>query len=303
MGDRSASRADETRPSQAYRPRRFGQCRAEGPTPVSGPTARLPASRSHASRYGPAAANTYVRSPSPLRDPGAAPSTDWSQGRRTVELIVPYRPPPAPADHLLGHYSVNPLGRASFAACAPTARVLGRIPPWRGRSTACRTAAARLPGGDRRRGPAVPLTATARAMTPLLGAGADGDRLRAALSGLFVVACASATAPTALDVARYAERRITCRLTPATDTALVKAVCRVEAAACGSTAALTAGSRQDRRDAYAGHGDGRQRFLSALIRVVTAGAFVTVLTRWCAPLLLAVAPARLGDSERARPRG
>lgn len=140
---------------------------------------------------------------------------------------------------------------------------------------------------------AVPLTATARAMTPLLGAGAMADRLRAALPALLVVACASATARTALAVARYAERRITPRLTTATDTALVEAVCQVEAAACAVDGFA------DRQEA-AEMGVTRtqvmvmdaQRLTSALIRVVTAGAVVTVLNPLVLPLLLlAVAPA------------
>ena len=151
---------------------------------------------------------------------------------------------------------------------------------------------------------AVPLTATARAMTPLLGAGAMADRLRAALPALLVVACASATARTALAVARYAERRITPRLTTATDTALVEAVCRSGGGRlCGGRLRRPAGSRRDGRDAYAGHGDGRPALTVGPDQVVTAGAVVTVLNPLVLPLLLlAVAPAasaiRSGHGQR-----
>ncbi len=75
------------------------------------------------------------------------------------------------------------------------------------------------------------LTATARAMEPVLGAGSAGDRLRGALPALLVVTVAAAVARTARAVASYAGRRITPRLTTEMDSALVEAVCRVEAAA------------------------------------------------------------------------
>lgn len=213
-------------------------------------------------------------------------------------------PPPAPAEiSYSGHYSVNPLGEASFRGlCAQLPRVLGRITGmgW----TIDRRAVLLLLACQVATGvsAAVLLTATARAMTPLLGPGAMADRLRAALPALVVVACASATARTAPALARYAERRITPRLMTATDTTLVEAVCRVEAAACAVD------GFSDRQEA-AEMGVTRtqvmvmdaQRFTSALIRMVTAGAVVTVLNPLVLPLLLlAVAPAAVGAVLTAR---
>ncbi|WP_320783463.1 ATP-binding cassette domain-containing protein [Streptomyces sp. CRN 30] len=149
---------------------------------------------------------------------------------------------------------------------------------------------------------AVLLTATARAMTSILGAGAVSDRLREALPALAVVAAASAVTRTSVAVARYAERRVTPRLTTAMDTALVEAVCRVEAAA------YSGDGFSDRQEA-AEMGVARthvmvmdaQRFMSALIKLVTAGVVVSVLHPLMLPLLLlAVAPAGVGAVLTAR---
>lgn len=57
------------------------------------------------------------------------------------------------------------------------------------------------------------------------------ERLRGALRALLVVALAAALERAAGAVAAYAERRITPRRTTETDTALVEAVCRLEASA------------------------------------------------------------------------
>ncbi|CAL9660395.1 hypothetical protein SUDANB174_06938 [Streptomyces sp. enrichment culture] len=149
---------------------------------------------------------------------------------------------------------------------------------------------------------AVLLAATARAMAPVLGDGTAGERLRGALPALMVVALAAALARAAGAVATYAERRITPRLTTETDTALVEAVCRVEASAYAED------GFSDRREA-AEMGVIRtqvmvtdaQRFLSALIRMVTAGGVLSVLNPWMLPpLLLAVPPAGVGAVLTAR---
>ncbi|MGA5170762.1 ATP-binding cassette domain-containing protein [Streptomyces lavendulocolor] len=149
---------------------------------------------------------------------------------------------------------------------------------------------------------AVLLAATARAMAPVLGDGTAGERLRGALPALLVVALAAALARAAGAVAAYAERRITPRLTTETDTALVEAVCRVEASAYAED------GFSDRHEA-AEMGVIRthvmvtdaQRFLSALIRMVTAGGVLSVLNPWMLPqLLLAVLPAGVGAILTAR---
>ncbi|MFE7310408.1 ABC transporter ATP-binding protein, partial [Streptomyces sp. NPDC057546] len=100
----------------------------------------------------------------------------------------------------------------------------------------------------------------------------------------------------------YAERRITPRLTTETDTALVEAVCRVEAAAYSKHGFA------DRQEA-AEMGVLRtqvmvtdaQRLMSALIRMLTAGGVLSVLNPAMLPLLLlAVLPAGIGAVLTAR---
>ncbi|MEI5010881.1 ATP-binding cassette domain-containing protein [Streptomyces sp. PmtA] len=150
---------------------------------------------------------------------------------------------------------------------------------------------------------AVLLAATARAMEPVLGAGSVGERLREALPALVVVAAAAAAARVSGAVATYAERRLTPRLTrTGTDTALVEAVCRVEAAA------YAVDGFADRQEA-AEMGVIRtqvmvadaQRFMSALIRMVTACGVLSVLNLLMLPLLLlAVLPAGAGAVLTAR---
>ncbi|MES4903601.1 MULTISPECIES: ATP-binding cassette domain-containing protein [unclassified Streptomyces] len=149
---------------------------------------------------------------------------------------------------------------------------------------------------------AVLLTATAGAMRPVLGGGAVGDRLHQALPALLVVAGATALARGAGAVADYAQRRITPKLTTAADTALVEAVCRVEAAAYATDGFA------DRQEAaemgvirtHVMVGDA-QRFLSALIRMVTASGVLSVLNALMLPLLLlAVLPAGVGAVLAAR---
>ncbi|MFD9609356.1 ATP-binding cassette domain-containing protein [Streptomyces sp. NPDC059083] len=149
---------------------------------------------------------------------------------------------------------------------------------------------------------AVLLAATARAMQPVLGDGSAGDRLRGAVPALLVVAFAAGLGRGTAAVAAYAERRITPRLTTETDSALVEAVCRVEASA------YAVDGFSDRHEA-AEMGVIRthvmvtdaQRFLSSLIRMVTAGGVLSVLNPLMLPLLLlAVLPAGVGAVLTAR---
>ncbi|MFD5266313.1 ATP-binding cassette domain-containing protein [Streptomyces sp. NPDC058335] len=211
-------------------------------------------------------------------------------------------PPPAEITYS-GQYSVNPLGQVGFRAlCTQLPAVLGRIAAmaWRIDHRAVRLlVACQLITGV---SAAVLLAATARAMRPLLGAGPVSDRLHEALPALVTVASAAAAARISLAVAAYAERRITPRLTTETDSSLVEAVCRVEAAAY-------AGDGFSDRQEAAEMGVTRthvmvmdaQRFMSALIRMVTAGGVLSVLNPLMLPLLLlAVAPAGVGAVLTAR---
>jgi ATP-binding cassette subfamily B protein len=139
-------------------------------------------------------------------------------------------------------------------------------------------------------------------MRPLLGTGAVTGRLHDALPALMVVGVAAGTARVADTVAAYAQRRVTPRIITAMDSALVEAVCRVEASA------YAVDGFADRQEA-AEMGVVRahvmvmdaQRFLSALIRMVTAAGALSVLNPLLLPLLLlAVLPAGAGAVLSAR---
>ncbi|MFJ7194115.1 MULTISPECIES: ABC transporter ATP-binding protein [unclassified Streptomyces] len=226
-------------------------------------------------------------------------STDTEKQQLTA---VPPPPPPAEFSYS-GQYAVNPLAEVSFRKmCGQIPKVLHRIArlSWRSDRRAVRL----LVGCQLLTGlsAAVLLTATARAMKPILGTGAVSERLRDALPALLLVAGAAALARAAGATATYAERRITPRLTTETDTALVEAVCRVEASAYSEQGFA------DRQEA-AEMGVLRtqvmvtdaQRLMSALIRMATAGGVLSVLNPAMLPLLLlAVLPAGIGAVLTAR---
>ncbi|MFD9220019.1 ATP-binding cassette domain-containing protein [Streptomyces sp. NPDC060064] len=222
--------------------------------------------------------------------------------RSTQDTTPPPAPPPAEIIYS-GQYSVNPLGTVSFRKlCAQIPSVLRRIAlmSWATDRRAvqllitCQVVTGLAA--------AVLLTATARAMEPILGAGLVGGRLSEALPALLVVAGAAALNRGAGAVATYAERRITPRLTTETDAALVEAVCRVEASA------YAVDGFADRQEA-AEMGVIRthvmvtdaQRFMSALVRMITASGVLSVLNPLMLPLLLlAVLPAGIGAVLSAR---
>lgn len=216
----------------------------------------------------------------------------------------PPPPPPPPAEITYsGQYSVNPLAEVSFRRmCAQIPAVLTRIArlSWQtDRKAAQLLVVCQLLTGV---SAAVLLAATARAMGPVLGDGTAAERLHGALPALLVVALAAALSRGAGAAATYAERRITPLLTTETDSALVEAVCRVEASAYAED------GFSDRQEA-AEMGVIRthvmvtdaQRFLSALIRMLTAGGVLSVLNPLMLPLLLlAVLPAGIGAVLSAR---
>ncbi|UFQ20036.1 MULTISPECIES: ATP-binding cassette domain-containing protein [Streptomyces] len=149
---------------------------------------------------------------------------------------------------------------------------------------------------------AVLLTGTAKAMQGLLGAGAVPERLREALPALLVVATAAGLGRMSAAVASYAERRLTPQVITRADNGLVEAVCRVEAAA------HAAEGFADRQEA-AEMGVTRthvmitdsQRFMSALVKMVTACGVLSFLHPLMLPLLiLAVLPAGAGAIMTAR---
>ncbi|WP_407706488.1 ATP-binding cassette domain-containing protein [Streptomyces scopuliridis] len=225
-----------------------------------------------------------------------------TKNTRAAQAVTPPPPPPAEITYT-GEYSVNPLGEVSFRKlCAQLPSVLRRITrmSWDiDRRAVLLLVACQLVTGV---AAAVLLTATAGAMRPILAGGAITDRLHQALPALLLVAGAAALTRAAGALATYASRRITPKLTTATDTALVEAVCRVEAAA------YAVDGFADRQEA-AEMGVLRthvmvtdaQRFMSALIRMVTAGGVLSVLNVLMLPLLLlAVLPAGIGAVLTAR---
>ncbi|MFF9980415.1 ATP-binding cassette domain-containing protein [Streptomyces erythrochromogenes] len=221
---------------------------------------------------------------------------------RSPQKTTPPPPPPAEITYS-GQYSVNPLGEVSFwKLCAQIPTVLRRIAAmsWNTDRRAVQLLlACQLMTGA---AAAVLLAATSRAMGPILGSAPVADRLGQALPALLVVAAAAALTRGAGAVATYAERRITPRLTTATDAALVEAVCRVEASA------YAVDGFADRQEA-AEMGVIRthvmvtdaQRFMSALIRMITASSVLSILNPLMLPLLLlAVLPAGIGAILTAR---
>lgn len=218
------------------------------------------------------------------------------------QLTAPPPPPPAEITYS-GQYSVNPLAEVSFRRMCgqiPTvlrriARLSGQIDP---RAVQLLVACQVVTGLSA----AVLLAATARAMEPILGTGVVAERLRDSLPPLLLVAVAAALARGAGAVATYAERRITPRLTTETDTALVEAVCRVEAAAYSEDgfADRQEGAEMGVMRTHVMVTDA-QRFMSALIRMITASGVLSVLNLTILPLLLlAVLPAGIGAVLTAR---
>lgn len=213
-------------------------------------------------------------------------------------------PPPPPAEITFeGHYGKNPLGEVSFTAlCSRLPAVLGQTSrmAWRiDRAAVILLLACQVLTGV---AAAVLLAFTARAMHPLLGSGEVSARLHAAFPALLVVGTAAAAGRIAGAFASYADGRITPTLTTAADTALVEAVCRVEASAYSKDGFA------DRQEA-AEMGVLRttlmvkdaQRFMAALVRMVAAGGVLTLMHPMMLPLLLlAVLPAGIGAALSAK---
>ncbi|MFE9997258.1 NUDIX domain-containing protein [Streptomyces avermitilis] len=119
---------------------------------------------------------------------------------------------------------------------------------------------------------------------------------------LIVVAVATGAGRLSMALASNAETRVTPLLTTEADVALVAAVCRVEAAACGEEGFA---DRQEAAEAGVTRTttmvDDARRFMAAAVRMVAAGGVFTVL-HWITlrALLLSVLPAGIGAPFRAR---
>ncbi|MFF7886417.1 ATP-binding cassette domain-containing protein [Streptomyces sp. NPDC020794] len=209
------------------------------------------------------------------------------------------RPSPPPPAELRygGRHARNPLDEVAFGAmCARLPRVLAQTArmAWAidRRAVLLLLACQLLTGAAA----AVLLANTARAMRPILAEGAVSERLQQALPALVVIAVAFGAGRVASALASYADGLITPRLTTAADSALVEAVCRVEAAARAHDGFA------DRQEA-AEMGVVRShvmvqdatRLTAAAVRMVTAGGVLSVLHPLMLPLLLlAVVPAAVG---------
>ncbi|MEU9342063.1 ABC transporter ATP-binding protein [Streptomyces sp. NPDC048278] len=228
-----------------------------------------------------------------------------SRPERTSGAVGAGRVPPPPPAQLRygGMYSKNPLEEAGFA------QLVRRLPSVLARTARMawvidRVAVLLLAGCQLAIGvsSAVQLTATAHAMRAVFGTGAVADRLHHALPALVVIALAAMTGRTASALSSYADGRITPRLTTEADSALVAAVCGIEAAARAEDGCA------DRQEA-AEMGVVRShvmiqdanRLTAAVIRLVTASGVLTVLHPLLLPLLLlAVVPAGAGAILHAR---
>ncbi|MFD7501590.1 ATP-binding cassette domain-containing protein [Streptomyces sp. NPDC059850] len=220
----------------------------------------------------------------------------------TERSAAPPPPPPAVIS-FEGEHGKNPLAEASFATmCSRLPSVLKKTArmAWAvdRRAVVLLLACQLLTGAAA----ACVLGSTARAMTHILGAGTVSERLHAALPALVVLTVAAGAGRISGALSAYADGRITPLLMSEADTALVSAVCRVEASAYGEPGftdrqeAAEVGVTRTRlmvQDA--------QRFMAALVRMVAAGGVITVLHWLMLPLLLlAVLPAGLGAVLSAR---
>ncbi|OOV13028.1 hypothetical protein SM007_38975, partial [Streptomyces avermitilis] len=141
-----------------------------------------------------------------------------------------------------------------------------------------------------------------RTMCGRLRTGPVPARPHGAPPALVVAAVATGAGRLSMVLASYAETRVTPLLTTEADVALVAAVCRVEAAACGEEGFA---DRQEAAEAGVTRTttmpDDAQRFMTAAVRMVAAGGVFTVL-HWITlrALLLSVLPAGIGAPLRAR---
>ncbi|MFJ2604889.1 MULTISPECIES: hypothetical protein [unclassified Streptomyces] len=140
-------------------------------------------------------------------------------------------PPPATIS-FESNYGKNPLGEASFTAmCARLPGVLRQTAQmaWAiDRQAVVLLLVCQVLTGVTA---AVALAFTAQAMRHLVGDGSVSERLHAALPALVVITVAVAVGRISSALSSYGDGRISPGLITAADTALVEAVCRVEASA------------------------------------------------------------------------
>ncbi|WLW55246.1 ATP-binding cassette domain-containing protein [Streptomyces sp. YU58] len=220
-------------------------------------------------------------------------------------IEVPQTPPPPPPATISfeSNYGKNPLGGATFTAmCARLPSVL-----WQTAQMAWaidRLAVILLLVCQVLTGlaAAVVLAFTAKAMEHLVGDESVSERLHAALPALLVITVAVAIGRISSALSSYCDGRISPGLITAADTALVEAVCRVEASAYSEDGFA---NRQEAAEVGVSRTTmmvkDAQRFTAAFVRMIAASGVLTMLHPLMLPLLLlAVVPAGLGAVLSAR---
>ncbi|GHJ28571.1 ABC transporter [Streptomyces hygroscopicus subsp. sporocinereus] len=218
---------------------------------------------------------------------------------------APQTPPPPPPATISfeSNYGKNPLGEATFAAmCARLPSVLRQTAQmaWAiDRLAVILLLVCQVLTGVTA---AVVLAFTARAMQHLVGNGPVSERLHAAFPALAVITAAVAVGRISSALSSYGDGRISPGLITAADTALVEAVCRVEASAYSEDGFA---NRQEAAEVGVSRTTmmvkDAQRFTAAFVRMIAASGVLTALHPLMLPLLLlAVVPAGLGAVLSAR---
>lgn len=132
------------------------------------------------------------------------------------------------------------------------------------------------------------LLATQSAMGPLLGAGSAEHRLHQAAGALVVLAVAAGAGRLAGEVVVYADKRLTPRLVEYADTAVITAVTGVEASAYSAPAfAEKIEAAEVGANRHAQVVPDLRKLVSALVKLVTAGAVASTLHPLLALMLIA----------------
>ncbi|MFI0141498.1 ATP-binding cassette domain-containing protein [Streptomyces luteogriseus] len=220
-------------------------------------------------------------------------------------IEAPQTPPPPPPATISfeSNYGKNPLGEATFTAmCARLPSVLRQTAQmaWAiDRLAVILLLVCQVLTGL---AAAVVLASTAKAMEHLVGDESVSERLHAALPALLVITVAVAVGRISSALSSYCDGRISPGLITAADTALVEAVCRVEASAYSEDGFA---NRQEAAEVGVSRTTmmvkDAQRFTAAFVRMIAASGVLATLHPLMLPLLLlAVVPAGLGAVLSAR---
>ncbi|MFJ1562144.1 hypothetical protein [Streptomyces mirabilis] len=218
-------------------------------------------------------------------------------------IEAPQTPPPPPPATISfeSNYGKNPLGEATLTAmCARLPSVLRQTAQmaWAiDRLAVILLLVCQVLTGVTA---AVVLASTAQARQHLVGDEPVSERLHAALPALLIITAAVAVGRISSALSSYGDGRISPGLITAADTALVEAVCRVEASAYSEDGFA---NRQEAAEVGVSRTTvmvkDAQRFTAAFVRMIAASGVLTALHPLLL-LLLAVVPAGLGAVLSAR---